>query len=343
MLTDLKHIEVIAIKIALFSENKHAFEKVYTEAVLSKLKVYGEISGIIDKSNLKCNKEFLADCEIAFATWGMPVFSENEIREYLPKLKMLFYSAGTVQYFAKPFLECGVRVFSAFAANGVPVAEYTVSQIVLALKGYFQGSKRFKSFLPYSRAHTKNCVGAYGAKVGLIGLGTIGSAVAEKLKEYDVEVMAYDPFISIEKAKELNVTLCDIKTVFKECDVISNHLANKKELKNIYNAKLFSLMKKHSTFINTGRGDQVNESDLALSLFLHPSRTAVVDVLKNETFPYTSPLFWCPNAIITPHIAGSLGNETERLADYMIEQLDNYLNGNPMNYEVTSEMLKTMA
>ncbi len=334
---------MIKIKIALFGENKSKFSKVYSEAVLEKLRKYGEISERIDKSNINEHKEFLGQCEVAFATWGMLKFTEEEIKEYLPSLKMLFYSAGTVQYFAEPFLNCGIRVFSAFAANGVPVAEYTVSQIVLALKGYFQGAKRYKSFLRYSSAHTQNCVGAYGAKVGLVGLGAIGSSVAEKLKEYDVKVMAYDPFVSGERAKELNVTLCSLETIFKDCDVISNHLANKKELKNIFNAKLFRLMKKHSTFINTGRGDQVDEFALAASLLAHPSKTAVVDVLKNETFPYVSPLFWCPNVIITPHIAGSLGNETERMADYMIEQLDNYRNGKSVKYEVTKEMLERMA
>lgn len=334
---------MVKIKIALFGENEGAFSKVYSEKVLEKLKKHGEISERIDKSNLNEHKDFLRQCEVAFSTWGMIKFTEEEIKEYMPALKVLFYSAGTVQYFAEPFLNCGVRVFSAFAANGVPVTEYTVSQIVLALKGYFQGAKRYKSFLPYSSAHTKNCIGAYGAKVGLVGLGAIGSSVAERLKEYDVEVMAYDPFISDEKARELNVALCGLETIFKECDVISNHLANKKELKNIFNAKLFRLMKKHSTFINTGRGDQVDEFALAASLLAHPSRTAVVDVLKNEAFPYTSPLFWCPNVIITPHIAGSLGNETERMADYMIEQLGNYRSGSPSEYEVTKEMLERMA
>ena len=314
---------MIKIKIALFSGNENSFFKVFTPSVLQKLGEYGEASPRIDKSNIESHKEFLEDCEIAFATWGMPQFTEEEIKKYMPCLKVIFYSAGTVQYFAKPFLDCGIRVFSAYSANGVPVAEYTVSQIVLALKGYFQGAKRYKSFLPYSRVHTRNCTGAYGAKVGLIGLGAIGSSVAEKLKKLDVYVFAYDPFVNYERAKELGVTLFDMETIFKECDVISNHLANKKELKNIFNGKLFRLMKPHTTFINTGRGDQVNEFDLAKSLFCHPSRTAVVDVLKNEKMPCFSPLFWCPNAIITPHIAGSLGNETERMADYMIEQFDN--------------------
>ncbi len=338
-----KYIEVIKIKIALLSENKNKFSQVYTPSVLKNLGKYGEVSERIDKSNIESHAEFLKDCEIVFSTWGMPRFTEEEIKKYMPCLKAVFYSAGTVQYFAKPFLDCGIRVFSAFAANGVPVAEYTVSQIVLALKGYFQGAKRYKSFLPYSFVHTQNCVGAYGAKVGLIGLGAIGSLVAERLKEFDVSVFAYDPFVKEERARELGVTLCDVETIFKECDVISNHLANKKELKNIFNGKLFGLMKAHSTFINTGRGDQVNEYALAKNLFCHPSRTAVVDVLKNETAPFFSPLFWCPNAIITPHIAGSLGNETERMADYMIEQLDNYTSGKRTQYEITKDMLSIMA
>lgn len=331
------------MKIALLSENENCFSKVYTPSVLKKLGEYGEVSPRIDKSNIKSHKDFLKDCEIAFATWGMPQFTEKEIKKYMPCLKVVFYSAGTVQYFAKPFLDCGIRVFSAFSANGVPVAEYTVSQIVLALKGYFQGAKRYKSFLPYSRIHTQSCVGGYGAKVGLIGLGAIGSAVAQKLKELDVFVFAYDPFVKEERAKELGVTLCDMETIFKECDVISNHLANKKELKNIFNGKLFKLMRPHSTFINTGRGDQVNEFDLAKKLLCHPSITAVMDVLKNEKTPFLSPLFWCPNAIITPHIAGSLGNETERMADYMIEQFVNYINGKSTKYEITKDILKTMA
>lgn len=343
MLESSKCIEVIKIKIALFSGNKSKFSGVFTPSVLKKLSEYGEISQRIDKSNIERHKEFLSDCKIAFATWGMPEFTEEEIKKYMPCLEAVFYSAGTVQYFAKPFLDCGIRVFSAFSANGVPVAEYTVSQITLALKGYFQGAKRYKSFLLYSFIHTHNCVGGYGSRVGLIGLGAIGSSVAERLKALDVSVFAYDPFVKEEKANELGVTLCDIETIFRECDVISNHLANKKELKNIFDGRLFKLMKPHSTFINTGRGDQVNELALAISLLCHPSRTAVVDVLKNEYAPFFSPLFWCPNAIVTPHIAGSLGNETERMADYMIEQFDNYINNKPTQYEITEDMLKTMA
>lgn len=331
------------MKIALFGSSQYNFSRVYTDKVIKKLSGLGELSPRISKSNIKENTEFLKDCEIAFSTWGMPHFSEEEIKKYMPNLKMLFYSAGSVQAFARPFINCGVRVFSAFSANAVPVAEYTFSQIVLATKGYYQSAKRFKIAFPLSVKYGNSTPGNFETKIGLVGLGAIGSMVAERLKTIDVEVLAYDPFVSEEKAEKLGVKLVSLETLFKECDVISNHLANKKELTNIFDNKYFKLMKKYSVFINTGRGGQVNEWALAKSLILHPSRTALLDVLKREYFPYINPLFWCPNAIITPHIAGSMGKETQRMAYYMIEQFENYLNGIDMQYEVTAEMLDTMA
>ena len=331
------------MKIALFGTNQLQFSKVYTPEVLKKLAEYGELSEKINRKNLRENAEFLKDCEIAFSTWGMPKFTKEEIKKYMPKLKAVFYSAGTVQYFARPFLESGVKVYSAFAANAVPVAEYTFAQITLAAKGYFQSAKYYRSLPLRSLAFANSSTGNFGCKVGLVGLGAIGQMVAKRLMELDVEVYAYDPFVPEEKAAELGVKLISLEELFSECDVISNHLANKPELENVFGYKLFKRMKKHSTFINTGRGAQVAEYSLALSLLLHPSRTFVADVLKREYFPYINPLFWCPNAILTPHIAGSTGKEPQRMAYYMMEEMEKLLSGEETKYEVTLESLERMA
>lgn len=331
------------MKIALLGSNQLQFSKVYTPEVLEKLSEYGELSPRINKNNIEEYRDFLKGCEIAFSTWGMPQFTKEEIAEYMPDLKAVFYSAGTVQYFARPFLESGIKVYSAFAANAVPVAEYTVAQISLAAKGFFQAAKYYRILPLRSLAFAQSSTGCFGCKVGLIGLGAIGRMVAERLKDFDVEVYACDPFIPEVTAKELGVTLVNMETIFSECDIISNHLANKPELKNVFNTKLFKKMKKHSTFINTGRGAQVAEYSLALSLLLHPSRTFVADVLKKEFFPYINPLFWVPNAILTPHIAGSIGNEPQRMAYYMMEEMESFLAGNPTRYEVTLEALERMA
>ena len=332
------------MKIALFGNHALQFNKVFTPAVLEKLRAYGELSGRIGRKDLAANAAFLAECEVAFATWGMPALTGEEIARYLPKLKAVFYAAGTVQYFARPFLLSGVRMFSAAAANAVPVAEFAFAQISLAAKGYFQAAKQYRILPLYALAHANAAPGLFHCKVGLVGLGAVGQAVAEKLRSLpDITVYACDPFVSPERAKALNVTLTDMETLFRECSVISNHLADKPELKNVFNAKLFRSMRPHAVFINTGRGAQVSEYALALSLLTHPSHTFVGDVLKHEFFPYMNPLFWCPNAVLTPHIAGSTGDEPQRMAYYMAEELERYLKNEPAEYEVTAQMLERLA
>ena len=92
-----------------------------------------------------CNIHAFADVTELFSTWGMPVFSEEEIRRCFPRLECVFYAAGSVQSFARPFLNCGVKVISAWAANAIPVAEFTVAEIILANKGFYRQSRLMKS------------------------------------------------------------------------------------------------------------------------------------------------------------------------------------------------------
>ena len=334
---------IIKMKIALMSNNRFDFERVYKDDVLSDIANHGELSTLITKENLIDNLDFLKDAEYIFTTWGMPVFSEAEIREYMPSLKGVFYAAGSVQYFAKPFLDNGIKVYSAFSANAVPVAEYVFSLISLSTKGFFQASRMFKLQREASLNYGHSAPGNYKSKIGIVGLGAIGSLIAEKLKSLDVDVLAYDPFIPQEKADSLQVKLVNLETIFTQCDVISNHLANKVELNDIFNDSLFSLMKQRATFINTGRGAQVDEKALAKALKEFPMRTAIIDVLKDEQNPRKSPLFWCDNVFMTPHLAGSSGNETQRMARYMADEFERILNNENPSYEVTSKMLKTMA
>jgi phosphoglycerate dehydrogenase-like enzyme len=167
--------------------------------------------------------------------------------------------------------------------------------------------------------------------------------VAERLKTIDAEVLAYDPFMTREKAECLGLSLVSLEEIFKRCDIISNHLANKEELRGIFNAELFRLMKPQAVFINTGRGAQVKEGDLALALLKNPGRVALLDVLQNERAPFFSPLWWCPNAYFTPHCAGSLGNECHRMADCVIDDFRRYISGEPLLHEVTLEKLERMA
>lgn len=291
----------------------------------------------------------LKDVSFLFSTWGMPELTEEEIATYFPALECVFYAAGSVQDFARPFLNRGIKVFSAWAANGVPVAETSLAEIILASKGFFTrlhipGSggvldESWKASFP------GNYPGNYEITIGIIGAGMIGRMVIERIHRVleHISILVFDPYLSEERAKELKVTKCDLPTLFEQSDVISNHLADNAQTRGMLNYDLLSLMKDTAVFINTGRGAQVVEEDLVRALTEVPSRAAVLDVTFPEPSPAGHPFYDMKNVYITPHIAGSLGNEVHRMADYMLEEYRLYRDGKPTHYEVTLKMLETMA
>ena len=318
---------------------------VYSDEMLAEL---SEIAGLDDaiysKDDVLAAPGAFSDVDYAFSTWGMPAFEEEEIRRIFPNMKCVFYGAGSVQAFARPFLNCGAKVFSAWAANAVPVAEYTVAQIILANKGFFltsrlhkaqdhEGSYREKRFYP----------GNYGASVGIIGAGMIGKLVIQMLKAYNLPVKVFDPFLPDETAAKLGVPKCSLEEVFSTCQVVSNHLANNAQTVGMLNGPLFASMIPYATFLNTGRGAQVVEDDLVQILTVRPDLTAILDVTYPEPPEKDHPFYALPNCWLTPHIAGSSGDEVHRMAEYMIEEFKLHVAGQPCQYEVSLEMLKTMA
>ena len=282
-----------------------------------------------------------ADTEIVFSTWGMPCLTEAQIRAYLPRLQAVFYAAGSVQAFARPLLASGVRVFSAWQANAVPVAEYTLAQILLANKGFFAQARDMKAQRGTPRS--TSYLGNYRQCVGLIGCGSIGSLVAKALQQYDLDVYVYDPYLSDARADALGVMRCSLDELFARCSVVSNHLPNNARTRGMLTYALFSKMLPNATFLNTGRGAQVVEDDLVRALSERPDLTAILDVTDPEPSPAGHPFYTLQNCILTPHIAGSIGNEVWRMSAYMADEFARYQKGEPAQFEVTESMLATMA
>lgn len=318
---------------------------VYDPKTICKLHQLVEIEHkVYTKEDILRNPLSFVDVEFIFSTWGMPEFTEEEIQKYLPSLQCVFYGAGSVQMFARPFLSCGVKVFSAWGANAVPVAEMTVAQIILANKGYFLTNRLYRT---KGEAVSKNalahCYGNYGETVGIIGAGMIGQLVVQMLKNYHLNVLVFDPFLSDEKALDLGVEKCELPALFERAFVISNHLANNAQTRGILNGTLFSKMRENAVFINTGRGAQVVEEDLVRVLRDRPDLTALLDVTDPEPPVEGHPFYTLPNCLLTPHIAGSMGDEVARMGAYMSLECEAYLSGKPTKYEVTEKMLEKMA
>ena len=274
----------------------------------------------------------------------MPKLSQKEIKRFLPNLKAIFYAAGTVKYFAVPFLESGIKVFSAAKANGVPVAEFAAAQIILANKGCFQSQKEyrwpiwkrgFRNIRKISEKHSGN----YNSIVGLLGCGAVGSLVVNLLQPYKLILKVYDPYMSDSRAKELGVEKTSLEEIFSSCNVISNHMPDIEETRGIIDKTLLNTMVPYATIINTGRGAQIKESDLVSVLKKRKDLCALLDVTNHEPpFPW-SRLYWRKNIILTPHIAGSQSGEINRMIDFIYQSYLDYIEDRPAIGEVTLEEL----
>lgn len=329
----------VAVFVSTDEKINNAYNTKTKESLFSKLDFLPGVYGREEIINGRCK-----DAEYIFSTWGMAKLSEEEIAEYLPKLKAVFYAAGTVRYFALPFLNRGVRIFSAWGANAVPVAETVVSEIILADKGFFHTLHNGSGDNWNEHDNGNPHPGNFNTPVGIIGAGMIGTLVIKMLASYKLDIKVFDPFMSEEKAAALNVSkVSSLEELFASCHVVSNHLADNEQTRGMITSSCFDKMADNGVFINTGRGRQVVESDMIKALKEKPSRCAVLDVTFPEPPEKGSELYKMPNVFLTPHLAGSIGNEIQRMGEYMYDEFSAFVENRAVKYEVTEKMLETMA
>lgn len=284
-----------------------------------------------------------AKAEIIFSGWGMPLVTSRFL-ELFPKLHTIFYAAGSIKGFATNELwERGITVTCSNTANAIPVCEYTIAQIILATKHVWRLAHQTRINRTYNFITDSDIPGMYGSVIGLISLGSIGRMVAERLRQFQVKVIAYDPFVTQEEAAAAGVQLCSLDEVFQLADVVSCHTPWLKETEAMLTRRHFHSMKANATFINTARGAVVDEPALIATLVERPDLCAVLDITYPEPAVSDSPLYTLPNVLLTPHIAGSIGQERYRLGRTMVDELQRYLQGKPLQYKVHREQIVTMA
>ena len=310
--------------------------------------VYEEIKKYIDvyvepqtRESIKQNPSLLSSAEVIFSGWGCPVLDVDFLKA-APNLKAVFYGAGSIKHIVSDeFWARDIQITSAYAANAVPVVEFTLSQILFSLKrgwSYVMKAKREQRY-----AKVEDVPGGYRSTVGIVSLGMIGKKVCEILKQFDVRVIAYDPYATQKEANQLNVELYSLEEVFQQSDVVSLHTPWIKETEGLITRKLISSMKHNATLINTSRGAVVNENEMVEVLQQRPDLFAVLDVTHPEPPVEGSPLYILDNVILTPHIAGSLAKECQRMGEYMLEELKRYVDGQPLQWEINQEKAAIMA
>ena len=332
----------------IFESNEEIMKKFNAELEFPVVSDDSSKMAIVDLDNIEQFKDFTNECKYIFSVWGMPQLSESDIKKYFGKCEVIFYGAGSVQYFARDYLNSGIKITSAWIVNGIPVAEYTVSQIILSCKGFYKilgKVKKPEDWWGMNRSTGEKYKGNYNTKIGILGAGAVGKKVISNLKNLAVmtDILVYDPYLSEKDAEIMNVRKASLEEIFKTCDVISNHVANLPSTVGMLNKTHFDLMRDYTTFINTGRGAQIVESDMTDALKNNKTLTAILDVTEPEPPEINSELYNLENVILTPHVAGVNGNELCHLSDCMYHEYKLYENEKKLKYEVTLDMLEYLA
>jgi phosphoglycerate dehydrogenase-like enzyme len=289
--------------------------------------------------------ETLAGIEVVVGGWGCNVL-DDALLARMPKLQLLTFAAGSVKHTVTAATwEHGVVVASAASANAVPVAEFTFAAIVMVAKDVFRIRDRHRESRgreAVSGVGPTGELGTRGLRVGVIGASAIGRRVVQRLATLDASVAVSDPYLDDDGARSLGAALVDVDDLFGWADIVTVHAPALPSTEHLVNAERLARMHDGAWLLNTARGSLVDTEALTREC-VSGRLNAFIDTSDPEPLPADSPLYDLPNVVLTPHIAGSLGNEISRMGDLAVAEVRRHLAGEPLAHEVRAEDLGRIA
>jgi D-3-phosphoglycerate dehydrogenase / 2-oxoglutarate reductase len=237
----------------------------------------------------------------------------REILGAAPNLKLVARAGvGVDNIDVSAATEAGVLVLNAPGANAISAAEHTMALLLALTRSIPEANATMhagrwerKRFKPFDLS---------GKTVGIVGLGRVGSALAQRLRGFDVDIIAYDPYISRERFGQFHAEPVSYEDLLARADVITFHVPATPETVQMLDGAALSLVKPGAIVLNCARGEIVDVDALAQALQAGHLYGAGVDVYPHE--PATeSPLFGLPNVILTPHIGGSSGEALAKVGE----------------------------
>lgn len=197
----------------------------------------------------------------------------------------------------------GIIVMNAPEGNTIAATEHTIAMMMALTRNIPQAYASMKRG-EWQRGKFTG-VEVRGKTLGVIGLGRIGTGVAKRAIAMEMKILAYDPFISAERAKALGIELGELDEVFANADFITLHLPLTSETKNLINKTAFDKMKNGVRLVNCARGGVINEADLAAAIEAGKVAGAAIDVFEKEPVDPENPLLKLDKVVVTPHLGAS--------------------------------------
>lgn len=285
----------------------------------------------------------LAGADVLLSGWGTTTRG-RPLLGLAPELGALIHSAGTVRPLVdESVFVRGVAISSQADNNARPVAEYTLAMILLAGKGVFESQRVYRDRRAAVDQHALLAYrGNHGLRVGVIGASRIGRRVLGLLAPFDVEPLLHDPYADEREAASLGARLVSLDELMASCAVVSLHAPLLAATRGMITARHLALLPDGATFINTARGALVDQDALVGELAAYRI-DAVLDVTDPEVVDAASPLWQLPNVVLTPHVAGSAGNEISRLGEGAVAEVERFVNGRPLAHPVGRDQFDAMA
>ncbi|GAA3245733.1 hydroxyacid dehydrogenase [Streptomyces sp. XM83C] len=297
---------------------------------------------VLDDLTTPRARAVLADVELLVTGWGCPPLDE-EVLAAAPRLRAVVHTAGSVRgHVTGACWERGIEVSSAAAANALPVAEYTLAMILLTGKDVLEQARAYRTARARAAWRTLRTVGNHGRTVGILSASLIGRRVIELLRPHDLRVLLYDPYVTDADAEALGVERVGLPELFARSDTVSVHTPLLPETRGLVGRELIAALRPGAVLINTARGAVVDQEALTEAALAGRIR-AVLDVTEPEVLPPDHPLWDCENVLITPHLAGSQGNEWRRLAGTAVAEAARWASGAGFLHPVRRERLAFQA
>lgn len=258
---------------------------------------------------------------------------DREDIENCPRLKVIGrHGVGFDSVDVEAATERGIPVVVTPGANKRSVAEHTLALILALTKNLVESSNETKAGNWSVRRYNK-AFEFMGKRVGFLGLGNIGSEVAKMCQGIDLEVSAYDPYLSDQTLTAMGCApYHDMDQLLKDSDIVSIHVPLNSQTRNMIGWRELNLMKRSAILVNCARGGIVNESDLTRALNEKVIAGAGLDVFDGEVLQPDSLLAKADNLICTPHMAAITETAANQICNMMLDGCFALLDGKKWPY-----------
>ncbi|MCY4115695.1 MAG: hydroxyacid dehydrogenase [Caldilineaceae bacterium] len=286
--------------------------------------------------------EMLPGAAAVITSWGSPQITEEHVAA-ADELQIVGHAAGSVKTRLAPAgHERGIVLLSAADVIAESVAEYTLWAMLSGQRNLLRYERVMKQERGWKSADEHFGHSLYAKKIGVVSASMVGRRVIGLLKPFGCDVMVYDPYLSDEDARLLDVRPVTLEELFAAADIISVHAPITPETRRMITRAHFESIRDGALFVHTARTWVLDQE--ALTAELQKNRfNAFIDVFEPEPLPADHPLRDLDNVFLSPHVSGHTSESRLRLVEEIARDIQRFFNDQPLRLAVPYEKLSIMA